>query len=276
MGSAAIDTSDLRYPEWLVTALGVLGVIAFMLMLSPQVLLNHRRRSTKGMSVGLIVMWHVGSLLATAYYAALPEVAVFGALGLSVFSLFCGIVEAQAFAYKEARMSRKSSDESTDSMMHSLSSFFTSGFAAPSWLRFLVAFMAITLSGVVFDIGLVFLFKATPAEVSFVVGNLASAVLWAVAFLPQMREFIVTRDITGYSFAVSAIDVTGCTANVIILFAPRGASAAQALTEGAPFVAIVVMHSVLVLTALLVVCLRPKGVAASEKCGSAPNTEGAV
>lgn len=39
-------------------------------------------------------------------------------------------------------------------------------------------------------------------------------------------------------------------------------TAAQAVTEGAPFVAIVGMHGVLVLTALLVVCLRRKGAVA--------------
>jgi len=94
------------------------------------------------------------------------------------------------------------------------------------------------------------------------VGNLASSVMWAVAFLPQMYEFVTTGDVSGYSFAVSAIDVTGCTANVILLLAPRDMTAAQAVTEGAPFVAIVGMHGVLVLTALLVVCLRRKGAVA--------------
>lgn len=39
-------------------------------------------------------------MLAVAYYAALPDMDVFGALGLSVFNFFCGIVEAQAFAYR--------------------------------------------------------------------------------------------------------------------------------------------------------------------------------
>lgn len=92
-------------------------------------------------------------------------------------------------------------------------------------------------------------------------GNIVSAVLFAVGFLPQLREFIVSRDISGYSFAVSAIDVTGCTANMIVLFAPESTSAAQAMKDSAPFVAIIVMHCVLVLTAIFVVCLRRKGAA---------------
>jgi len=113
------------------------------------------------------------------------------------------------------------------------------------------------------------LFWAIPAA-SFALGDLASSVLFVVGFLPQLREFVVSRDTSGYSFALTAIDFTGCLANVAVLFAPCRTTAVEALGHAAPFVAIMAMHCVLVLIAALVRCLGPRAVAKRDAAAVAP------
>jgi len=58
-----LNIQNAMAPTWLQALCGGIGTLCFALMLVPQVALNTRRRSTEGLSWGLVVPWHIAGIL---------------------------------------------------------------------------------------------------------------------------------------------------------------------------------------------------------------------
>mmetsp|Transcript_80125 Transcript_80125/g.203865 ORF Transcript_80125/g.203865 Transcript_80125/m.203865 type:complete len:247 (-) Transcript_80125:420-1160(-) len=227
---------SMAMPEWLVLVLGITGIVCFMLMMVPQIHKNWRSQSTDGMSLALVVMWHVSAVLSTAYFAASPNNSVAVSLSFAVFAVCCGVCEAQVVAYRPSRTNEKNSCcvvLGVSSLLHAVS-------AAVACALFAA-------------------FRAMPADATYVVGLVLPSILLGAGFLPQMYEFISRRSVQGYSFGVTVFDLVGSSANTAVIFAPAGVSTQGALKESAPFLTIIAMHIVLLALAVLIKCCCSAG-----------------
>jgi len=97
-------------------------------------------------------------------------------------------------------------------------------------------------------------FRALSEEVAYALGNFCPSVLFVVAFFPQIWEFVSIRDVQGYSFGVTILDIAGCALNCVYLYAQK--DLLDATKEAIPFLAIGFMHLVLIGTALVILGSR--------------------
>jgi len=216
-------------------ALGILGTVCFALMLAPQVYLNCSTRSTEGLSLPLIVLWHVSSLLAAAYYAVSDDSDTYGILSMMALAFFCGIVEAQFLSF------RRKSQESRGV-----------GFTMGAGILCLTALSALSY------VALIQVMKPLADVVLFAVGDILPSVLLCVSFFPQIYEFVHRWSIKGYSFGVTFFDVCGCTANTVLIAGKPGLSFGDKIAHAAPFVSIIIMHCVLIVLAIAI-CSSGRG-----------------
>mmetsp|Transcript_3958 Transcript_3958/g.11245 ORF Transcript_3958/g.11245 Transcript_3958/m.11245 type:complete len:248 (+) Transcript_3958:107-850(+) len=228
---------SMAMPEWLVLILSITGIVCFMMMMVPQIFKNWRSQSTDGMSLALIITWHVAAVLTTAYFAAAPNISVLVALSIFVFAGCCGVCESQVLAY---RPSRKHEKNNSCCVVLGVSTLLLAVSAAVACALFAA-------------------FRAMPADATYVVGNVLPSILLGAGFLPQMYEFISRRSVQGYSFGVTVFDLVGCSANTAVIFAPAGVVAQEALKESAPFLTIIAMHIVLLALAVLIKCCCSAG-----------------
>jgi len=215
-------------PSEAVDALGILGTICFALMLSPQVYLNCSKRSTEGLSLALIVLWHVAALLPAAYYAAGDSDDTFGILSLMTLAFFCGVVEAQFVAFRL---------RGPEDIVGVLLSAVVVGLTVVSAVSYVV---------------LVELMKQLPEGATFAIGNIIPSILLCVSFFPQIYEFVHRWSFKGYSFGVTFFDVCGCSANTVLILNKPGLSVGDKIAHAAPFVSIIVMHFFLVILAMII------------------------
>lgn len=192
------------------TACGAVGAACFALILAPQALLNHRRRSTDGLSLSLVVLWHLGSLI----YGGALVVSGASAWLLASMASFCAmsaVLEAQVAVY-----ARKAS--------------------AP----LAVVAAALTLASGLCIWLLARALAAAPTAVLALFGHVLPAAFFGVGFLPQLRVFVGTWEVEGYSFGVTALDVLGCAANTVVL-----ARAGSLWPDALPLLTIISLHLVL-------------------------------
>jgi len=211
-------------------------MLCFILMLVPQIVLNARKKSTEGLSFGLVGIWHVASILSAAFYVTQPE-SQMAACSMACFSLASAIIEGQMVAYgpllEGTTRRRQVSVLVGVSVVATIASFCSSG---------AVAWLILRLS----------------TDAKFLLGDVLPGVLLALGFIPQFYEFISNWSIEGYSFGVTVFDVVGSTGNTLALFATAGVQPAQALVAAAPFLTIIAMHVVLLMIAAVIVCRRAK------------------
>jgi len=240
--------------EWLGNAMGVVGAIGFALMLVPQARLNAVSQSTKGMSLGMIGLWHLACILSTAYFALEAAQSVFAILSFVAFALVCCVLEAQVVAYNPS-VERSPWGKQLVILVGALGLF---GLSALGTAVLTVVF-----------------FASHNAAFVYLVGNLCPSILLAVGFFPQYYTFIRAWSIEGYSFGVTVIDVIGSSANTAGLFlAGDGRSVDAALKASAPFLAIIVGHVVLVTIAVVITGhKRLTGKADQPKCSAADGAD---
>merc|ERR1712110_1364547 len=67
-------------------------------MLVPQILLNAKNASTEGLSIGLVLMWHLAAVLSAAFFILQPG-SLMPVCSMACFVLASAILEAQMIAY---------------------------------------------------------------------------------------------------------------------------------------------------------------------------------
>merc|ERR1712232_1344686 len=89
-------------PNWVAEGCGFIGVAGFILMLMPQIVLNARKRSTEGLSLGLVLLWHSSAILACAFYFGQLDTFI----SILCFGLSCAVLEGQIVAFRPASSAR--------------------------------------------------------------------------------------------------------------------------------------------------------------------------
>jgi len=246
----------MAFPAWLEPLLGATGLACFALMLVPQALLNARRRSTQGMALGAILVWHLAVLLAAAFFlagalsgafeagapeagAAMPVegagswVWIATSMGSSV--LVCCLIEAQVVSYRKDEAGRWPPPQ--------------------TWplARGAVAGGSLLATSALAAVGLGFWMHGARGVMVLVLGNVLPSVLFALGFLPQIYVFVAERTVRGFAFGMVVLDLIGSGANIALCFEPPGISTRDALLASLPFLMIIFMHAILVSVALGVV-----------------------
>jgi len=220
--------------KWLLASLGTVGALCFALMMVPQVVLNARRCSTEGLSLGLVLPWHAAGVIFAGGELAAKSPSLFSILSFTAMAFFCGTCEVQRFVYQK-------------SMADQLS--FCKHLALVSGGSLLVA----SASGAVVT-GFYFITAAATPQAAHVISEIVPSTLLAVGFLPEFHEFWSTKSIEGYSFGVTVFDIVGSAANCAVYFATESPS--QAIASSAPFLTIIIMHVLLVCLAIFIVCFH--------------------
>lgn len=243
--------------------------------------------------MGLILLWHVSSILCLAFY--LVEWEPCEALGMLAVCITSSVIEGQHVGYRRlAKMQardqagksiatprqpgRDSSVQSLASSVHALDTS-ESGVQAldtsSSHVQLPNDTAAVTLRapfhpwhiiGAVFAAGVV----ATSAAVFLLVLLLqaepelgapisaAASILLGVGFFPQYYEFLCTWSTHGYSFGVTAFDLVGCGANCLAAVASaHGKFDVRLINIMAPFLTIIVCHFGLIALAVMIAMTKP-------------------
>lgn len=206
------------------TACGILGAACFASILIPQALLNYQRGSTEGLSLGLITLWHVAALIYTSALVA-SGASVWILASMASFITMSAVVEAQVAVYM---------------------------YEVPTPFALLAAGLTV-VSGVGGGL-LARMISAMPASGAALFGHALPSVFFSLGFIPQFRIFVETWSIEGYSLSVSALDVIGSAANMVLL-----ARAGTLWPDSLPLVTIIVLHFALVALAGWIV-VTPKAV----------------
>ncbi len=82
----------------LINTFGVLSIVLVSSILLPQIRHNHKRQSTEGLSVGLIVLWHLSGAVFIAY-AQFKNINITLAIGWICYSFESLVVEAQIVSF---------------------------------------------------------------------------------------------------------------------------------------------------------------------------------
>jgi len=170
-------------------------------------------------------MWHTAAWVGSGWYALNLSANLYAALSFTSFGCTACLIEAQFLLYRKPQQAR----------LFMKLVLYTLGFVA---LQFCLSFVSFLIFGAINE------------TVAYILGNLGPGALYVIGFFPQIWEFIATRDVSGYSFGVTFFDCAGCLFNGVILYSDGDFLAAS--KEAAPFIAIVFMHIVLVLTAIAV------------------------
>lgn len=179
--------------------------------------------------MGLVLSWHAAALLSTAFFFCSEN--LFMILSMAAFTACCSIIEGQYIGYRQGSKQSKADRY--------------------NWSILAVSAMAAAVSiGII--VLLVVLFDAVPAA-RMPVGDIAPSILLGLGFLPQYHTFLSTWSTKGFSFGVTALDVTGSVANTVVLFG-SGMSLAKAAANAAPFLVIICMQAGLVILAALIAC----------------------
>lgn len=208
-------------------------------MLTPQALLNARRRSTTGMSLSLITLWHFSGVLSAGLFLAQPGGSIWLVLSMGSMALLCCVIEAQAIAFRPSAKQRN----------------------VAALLTITTVFLAAASACTVAALSLAM--RLCSASSAYLVGGLMPSLLVGLGFMPQIWVFLTTSSLDGYSFGVTVLDVVGSAANTAVVLASKDGDMLQALAAAAPFLTIVAMHIVLISVALAVHC-RTRWSSASE------------
>lgn len=202
---------------------GSIGAACFASLQAPQAVLNARRRSTEGLSVSLILLWHFGSIV---YGAALytGHESFWLIASMAAFVSLSATIEAQMIVY----------DHSSKSRVWQLAPLIFAG-------------------SVLLGLGISLLFRLVPEEFVETLGEFFPAGCFAAGFFPQFIIFLRTHSIEGYSFGITVLDIIGSVANSTVIFLEDG-NHPKAWMAASPFLTIISLHVVLVFIAIYIVC----------------------
>mmetsp|Transcript_93424 Transcript_93424/g.166223 ORF Transcript_93424/g.166223 Transcript_93424/m.166223 type:complete len:371 (+) Transcript_93424:54-1166(+) len=223
------DSKSSVLEEGFFQLVGFLGIVCETLMLGPQIMLNFRRASTAGLSTEMILAWHVASLLATAYYLESRK-SIWAIESVAVLSFCCAVVEAQILAYGPL-YEECSNDEKTRKVL--------------KWAGILIF---VSLGAIALLASIISEFPWTEQ-----IADGSSTLLFAAGFLPQFAMFISEWSVEGYHLNVTILDILGSICTTAVLLHDDGLSMAS-LLSAAPFLAIIVMHCILLMMLSVITC----------------------
>lgn len=244
--------------------LGVLGAVIFAGVLTPQVYLNARLESTEGISLALILLWHFGSLLYLGYFvASYSSDELWQLISMATFAFVSIVVEAQVVLYRPETLKKMKG-------------------RGARFLYLALFIVVFSLSSALLLGAVVCLFEFLPVTQS-PLGVYVPAILFALGFFPQFYHFLSHKSIRGYSFGLTALDVTGSVLNALVLLHNEGWTNVHAWVDVAPFLAIIVLHAILVAIAVSIKCLCSEADSMEEPAGlderptvAEPNQNGAM
>lgn len=212
--------------EFFIGACGLVGAACFASMMIPQILLNRRRKSTEGLSLGLVVLWHLGAVFYIAYVHA-EDGSLWILFSMGSFVVTNAVLESQTIAY-----------------------------ARQLELYLWPTAMGLSTLSIVAGVLLGEVLRISPQGVKLALGSVFPAALFALGFLPQFHEFVSRRSIEGYSFCVTFIDVLGSAANTVVIFHGE-TRVPMAFASSSPFLSIIALHAILLcIAAHVVFCHR--------------------
>lgn len=217
-------------PVWLQALCGGIGTLCFALMLVPQVVLNTRRRSTEGLSWGLVVPWHVAGILFVGVTLAHKQPSWFSALSMFMQVFCCGICEVQMYFFHRVEKGCRRR------------------------LLMTAAYTVLTVLSCLACAGCYLFFTTTGDQLDFILGELVPSILIGLGFFPEFHEFVSSMSIEGYSFGVTFFDVVGSAGNAALYFMREEEPWSERVSEAAPFLTIIFMHLILLILAAWVVC----------------------
>lgn len=213
-----------------VIILGYTSATCIVFLMTPQIYHNFKRQSVEGLSLAMVITWHLASILVSGYLiqhdAATPLVIMWTLNALSFV-----IVEAQFVIYTKIN-SEPSCVEST----------------AKSCCGALPA-LVLSLATGVLVLGSWSVCEYAPYWVAISLGSIVPSVLLGIGFIPQIFEIVSTKSSEGISIGITILDLFGCScglATVFISSADFGAAV--------PFI---VLISFQVVMAALILCIYP-------------------
>jgi len=226
---------------------GYLATVCFALLLFPQIFLNQARRSTKGLSLSLVLLWHAAAVLIMPYLLYLDE-ALPLLLQWGVFALASVLLEVQFFMFRKREEGKEGGKEEgeeeeageatavvadeeegdeEDGHNPPIPSIPPSSFSPPPSptpplpLLLLLGLALLLLSlGCIF--GLLSLFNAVSSSQEGtvfikVVGSGLASLFLAVGFLPQLYLMCKARSSQGLSLGLSVLDLMGSSFSILVL-----------------------------------------------------------
>ncbi|ODO03345.1 integral membrane protein [Cryptococcus wingfieldii CBS 7118] len=164
-------------------ALGTIGAVFWMVQIAPQIVKSHREKTTKGLSASLMFIWGLASLFLGSYNVV-QELSIPLQVQPQAFGVLAAISWCQCLHY-ERGYSKKS-----------------------VWAIFIV--FCCIFAG--FEAGSVFALRAglrNGTEWPITMYGYITAVLLAVALLPQYWEIYRFREVIGISLMFMAVDILG-------------------------------------------------------------------
>lgn len=185
-------------------ALAAVGVVSFALLLTPQVALNRKRRTTEGMSASLVVLWIAGSVLFAGYLLYEGQSLILVAQ-MATFTAFGAVLLAQRDLYDGGAGPASASARGV--------AYAAAGAAAAA--AFYYACRA--SDG-----------RRGASWVAPALGGYLPTVLIVVGFYPQVVEFRTSGNSDGFSSLLSCIDIVGSSSSLaaVLLRKPEAAAAA--------------------------------------------------
>ena len=234
---------------------GYLATVCFALLLFPQIFLNQARRSTEGLSLSLVLLWHAAAVLIIPYLLYLDE-ALPLLLQWGVFALASILLEVQFFMFRKRKGGKEGgkkggkegeeeattvaavavvADEEeadaedghlknhgTTSSSPSPSSSSPPSSPTPALPLLLLLGLALLLLSFGSIFGLFSLFNAIDSSKGGkvfieVVGSGLSSLFLAVGFLPQLYLMCKARSSQGLSLGLPLLDLTGSSLSILVL-----------------------------------------------------------
>ena len=167
--------------------LGAVTAVCLTALMLPVIIENHQHRSTEGLSLLLVVLWHLSALLVTAYVINKGEaVALIVTWILNAASF--AVVEAQFVMYSSSVDSTESDTAADGSMAEATPIASKDG---ASSFRLLASAGSLVLSlglSIFLVVGLLLLFNDTKSTewVAPCIGSVAPSILLGLGFLPQV------------------------------------------------------------------------------------------
>ncbi|KAL0250353.1 hypothetical protein I308_102526 [Cryptococcus tetragattii IND107] len=173
-------------------ALGTIGAVLWMVQILPQIIKSHREKTTKGLSASLMFIWALASFFLGAYIVA-QKLSIPLQVQPQAFGVLAAVSWCQCLHYER-------------------------GYSLKSVWAIFIAFCC-AFAG--FEAGSVYALWAgqrNGVEWPILMYGYISAVLLAVALLPQYWEIYKYREVIGISLLFMVVDILGGVFSFLSLF----------------------------------------------------------
>lgn len=221
---------------------GYLATCCFALLLVPQIILNQTRQSTDGLSLSLVILWHLAALFYLPYLLFLKEPLPL-LLQWILFTVASVIIELQFLAFqvqdgKKAAGEKETQPEGREEEVVTAAAATSSSSESQEsdgkgnggegkekrkkHLLLLALAVGSTIVSLLFIVGLLYLFRALEPrkdgdDIIKILGSGLSSVFLAAGFLPQLYLMCKSRSSEGLSLGLSALDFCGSFFSIIVL-----------------------------------------------------------